>query len=80
MAPILFILFINDIFNCHSLEMFNFADDTTIVAEDESIDRLHYRINEQLNKLFKWLCANKLKLNVEKSNFMVFTGNKKHSS
>ena len=37
---------------------------------------LSYIFNEKLVKLFEWFCANKLSINIEKTNFIVF-GNKR---
>ena len=44
----------------------------------DSINELSNIINTELNKIVTWLQANKLSLNVSKSNFMLFTNKKVH--
>lgn len=48
-----------------------FADDTIVYLENLRIDTIENVINKQLEKIYGWLCANKLKLNREKSKFML---------
>lgn len=48
-----------------------FADDTIIYFEDFRLDSIEYVINKQLEKMYSWLCANKLKLNGGKNKFIL---------
>lgn len=48
-----------------------FADDTIIYFEDFRLDSIEYVINKQLEKMYSWLCTNKLKLNRGKSKFIL---------
>ena len=48
-----------------------FADDTNLTASGESINQLEAAVNSDLENLRKWLIANKLSLNVAKTEFMV---------
>ena len=49
-----------------------FADDTNIVYSHENIFDLILNVNNELTKLSNWFKANKLSLNVKKTNFMLF--------
>jgi hypothetical protein len=73
LGPILFLLYINDFYNCSNLLDFHlFADDSNLFYSDKSLTRLESSINSQLSYVSEWLCANKLSLNIEKSSFIVF--------
>ena len=73
LGPLLFILFINDISQAvkHSTVSL-YADDTCLYyAADNSTD-LSTCMNEDLNRISKWLSCNELLLNTDKCEFMVF--------
>ena len=53
-------------------ETFLFADDTNIYHEANSIKSLEIETNKNLRRLHSWLIENRLSLNVEKTNFVVF--------
>ena len=48
-----------------------FADDTNLTVSGNSITDLETAVNSDLEKLRKWLIANKLSLNVAKTEFML---------
>ena len=53
-----------------------YADDTTLFC---NFDNIHNEntINNEINKVYDWLCSNKLSLNVSKTKYMCFhTSNK----
>ena len=50
-----------------------FADDTNLFCTHHKLDILVNDINVELVKIFTWRRMNKLSLNIEKSNFMLFT-------
>ena len=54
------------------LQFYLFADDTNIYYEDESLINLEKIFNKELRKLFTWLIVNRLSLNIDKRNFLVF--------
>ena len=54
------------------LNFYLFADDTNIYYESSSLDNLKRTVNSELNKLFLWLNVNRLSLNIDKTNFIVF--------
>ena len=69
----LFLLYVNDIHKCsNKLRFYLFADDTNILYADKNVKALETTINIELGKFYVWLTANKLTLNIKKSNFIVF--------
>ena len=78
LGPLLFLLYINDFQNCSSLLDFHlFADDTNLFYTDKSISNLENKVNNELMKINQWLIANRLSLNVDKSNCYFSTTSKK---
>ena len=49
-----------------------FAEDTTLLHADNNIKNLEKTFNKELAKVSSWLIANKLTLNISKSNFVIF--------
>ena len=74
LGPLLFLIYINDIQECsEKLKFFLFADDTNILYADKNLRSLELIVNQELCKLYDWLTANKLTLNVKKTNFVIFS-------
>ena len=79
LGPLLFILYVNDIYLVSScLYSIVFADDTNVFLSGNDPDVLSEIMNKELCKLFKWLKANKLSLNVKKTHYILFRS--KHKS
>ena len=73
LGPLLFLIYINDLPNISEvLNFYLFADDTNIYYEAGSMKQLESVINKELKKLYTWLIVNRLSLNIEKNNFIVF--------
>ena len=80
LGPLLFLIFINDLPNSTSvLSFYLFADDTNIYFEAENLDKLQRIVNNELKKVKQWLDVNKLSLNSDKTNFIIFKS-PQHSS
>ena len=78
LGPLLFILYINDMPNCSNKLSFRiFADDSNVFYSSTSIDDVERVMNEELNHIFQYCDANKLSVNINKTNFMVITSNKR---
>ena len=69
----LFIIYINDFPNAVNLETTLFADDTTLIKSDESLQALELNVNQNLKLANDWFTANKLTLNVGKTKVMLFS-------
>ena len=69
----IFDIYINDLPLASSkLKFYLFADDTNIYFEDKNLLNLVKIVNKELKFVMKWLSANKLSLNVGKTNFIIF--------
>ena len=75
-CPLLFLIYVNDIAHCltHS-RLIYFADDTIVFLSSRCIDDLYINMNSDLDDLTNWFKANRLNLNVNKSNYMLFKPN-----
>ena len=73
LGPLLFLLYINDLPNISNIfQFYLFADDTNIYYEAENLEKLELTINKELKKLHTWLIVNRLSLNINKTNFVIF--------
>lgn len=75
LAPILFSLYINDLpaqVSNKSTSTILYADDTSLIVSGNSEDDLNSNISQALNNIKNWFLPNKLKLNDNKTNVMVF--------
>ena len=54
------------------LDFYLFADDTNIYYEADTPELLELVLNKELKYLHTWLIVNRLSLNIEKTNFVVF--------
>ena len=79
LGPLPLLMYIND-FNCCSnlLDFHLFADDVNLFYKNKNISVLQPNLNEELNNVRICLCANKLSLKVEKSNFVMFHPSQKN--
>ena len=62
------------------LQFYTESNDTNLFISGHDIETLCNKINEDLEKIQEWLCANKLYLNVTKTDCMVFTSRNKSVS
>ena len=78
LGPLLFLLSIND-FN-HTIKfckVHHFADDTNLLCMSNSIKKLNKLVNADLKHLVHWLYANKISLNVKKTEMVIFKSKQK---
>ena len=77
LGPLLLLIYINDITSSSKLFSFTlFADDTNIFNKNTSLNQLFTITNNELTKLSVWFKANKLSLNISKTNYMLFSNRK----
>ena len=79
LGPLLFIIYINDLVQTSNFKVNLFAYDTVLVMSHKSIEKLQNQVNYKMNQVGKWMNANKLTINYSKSNFTLFTNEKKES-
>ena len=75
LGSLLFLIFINDFPSSSAKFKFNlFADDSTLSGNfnRNEIENIHLIVNEELNLVNRWLASNKIRLNVEKTKYIIF--------
>ena len=73
LGPLLFLIYINDLPSVFKvLSFYVFADDTNIFYSSNDLFTLQKVTNRELKKVKKWLDANRLPLNTDKTNFVPF--------
>lgn len=77
LGPILFLIYINDLFssleNCDSVA---YADDTSIIIHAKTMDELYIRAQRVINQTISWFKVNKLELNAKKTQYTLFSKQK----
>ena len=76
LGPFLFLIMINDLPNTSDRLKFNlFADDSTISCNFDSTDLVTTSVvvNSELEHIYHWLCSNKIKINIGKTKYMLFS-------
>lgn len=69
LGPILFSLYVNDLpLLLHNFSPIMYADDTVLICAHESLTEAFRLANEEMNLISDWFHANKLLLNVKKTN------------
>ena len=73
LGPVLFLLYINDIVNVSPL-LFTilYADDSNLFLTGKKVATVIDIMNKELSKIIEWLHSNKLSLNVNKTQYMIF--------
>jgi hypothetical protein len=70
--PLLFLLYINDLPNClDSSVPVLFAADTNLTTSGSTASEIQDNLEIELNKVHMWLLANKLTLNVDKTEYVL---------
>ena len=78
LRPLLFLLYINDLNQAIKFcIVHHFADDTNLLCLINSIKKLNKLVNADLEHLVNWLNANKISLNVKKTEMVIFKSTQK---
>ena len=78
LGPLLFLMYINDLsFSVKNSTVHHFADDTNLLYINESLKTLCKKVNYDLKGITNWLNANRLSLNVNKTEFVIFRSPRK---
>ena len=71
LGPLFFLLYIYYFIIGHNAVRL-YADDTPIIISDSNIDIAQRQAREMFTKLYHWCVANKLSINSDKTNFVLF--------
>lgn len=72
LGPLLFLIYINDIVCCSDTLNFSlYADDTTHYICGDNLNIMQNVLNHEFSHKYNWLCCNKLKLNINKTCYMI---------
>ena len=78
LGPLLFLIYINDIAQSSNIiDFILFADDTNALLASNDIMTLEQALNTEISKVSNWLIANKLSINIKKTNYMIFKSRQK---
>ena len=77
-GALLFILFINDLhLAVQYSSVHQFADDTNLFVVEKPLKQLNKKVHRDLKVIIKWVGANKLSLNTNKTEIIIFKHKKK---
>ena len=77
LGPLLFFICINDLHVIKYSEVHHFADNTNLLNFNNCVKSINKQVNYDLKTLSNWLKANKISLNVGKTELVLFTSSKK---
>ena len=81
LGPLLFLLYINDMINSSDILKFSlFADDSTATYSNYNLNTTLSILKNEFSKVLDWLTANKLIINLQKTQLMLFTNRKRPQS
>ena len=75
LGPLFYLIFINNMPNSSCVFKFNlFVDDSTVshAFDRGEVELNNVIINDEFEKMYRWLVANRLAINVSKTKFMLF--------
>ena len=77
-GPLLFLVCINDMKQCSDNFFIHYADDTTVSLSRKNLVETINLANAELKNIDRWLISNKLALNNNKTNYILFSTKNKN--
>ena len=78
LGPLLFLIYINDLnLSVKNSTVHHFADDTNLLYINKSLKLICKKVNYDLKGITDWLNANRISLNVNKTEFVIFRSPRK---
>ena len=78
LGPLLFLIYIYDLHKTiHYCKVHHFSDDTNLFHTNKSVKNLNKLVNCDMKQLNNWLSANKISLNIEKTELVFFKSPRK---
>ena len=78
LGPLLFLVYINDLNQAKTFcKVYQFANDTYLLHFSKSITKLNTYVNLDIKILTDWLDVNKISLNVQKTQLIIFKHQRK---
>jgi hypothetical protein len=78
LGPLLYLIYVNDIYKACNSNILSFADDTTMLVSDSNLNNLYLNANKYVNDLYVWFCANQLSLNANKTKYILIRPKQSH--
>ena len=75
LGPLFFLIYINDWTLSSNFDVTLYADDSVLTLSHKDVLTLQNNINQELHKIDEWLCINKLTINLNNTNFLLFSNN-----
>ena len=73
LGPLMFLIYINDLHkSIKYCNVWHFADNTNLLIRDNSPKKIQDYVNSDLKHLCRWLRANKMSLNMSKTELLIF--------
>lgn len=73
LGPLLYTLFVLSLrLSGLQSEYYTFADDTVLIYKSKTSTDLENKVNTDLKQYYTWLLQNKLKINIDKTRFIIF--------
>ena len=73
LGSLLFLIYINDLHNIVTYsDIHHFADDANLLYASKSIKDINRRVNFDLKNIIHWLRANKISLNADNTELILF--------
>ncbi len=77
LGPLLFLIYVNDMVNEVTCDLFLYADDSALMVSGRNIHDIELALETSLKNLSSWLEENKLSLHLGKTESIIFGSNRK---